>query len=85
MAPMSMPPLCVPSPGPQSPDEGASVSVDIWSAGCIMAEMITGKTLFKGNDRILCLWGQAGWVAAGHIVWAGWGVVSPAPWPTLCS
>lgn len=43
-----------------------SASVDIWSVGCIMAEMITGKTLFKGNDRILhrgadwglpCTWG----------------------------
>lgn len=46
--------LCVPPlPSPRSPDAGASVSVDIWSVGCIMAEMITGKTLFKGNDRIL--------------------------------
>lgn len=34
--------------------------MDVWSAGCIMAEMITGKTLFKGNDRILRLWGQVG-------------------------
>ncbi|XP_023381232.1 mitogen-activated protein kinase 12 isoform X6 [Pteropus vampyrus] len=27
-------------------------TVDVWSAGCIMAEMITGKTLFKGNDHL---------------------------------
>ncbi|KAF6119519.1 hypothetical protein HJG60_010016 [Phyllostomus discolor] len=52
MGPMSMPPAVRPSPGPQSPDEGPSVSVDIWSAGCIMAEMITGKILFKGNDHL---------------------------------
>lgn len=28
------------------------VVVDIWSVGCIMAEMINGKTLFKGKDCI---------------------------------
>lgn len=27
--------------------------VDIWSVGCIMAELLTGKTLFPGQDRIL--------------------------------
>lgn len=27
--------------------------VDIWSAGCILAEMITGEVLFPGNDSIL--------------------------------
>ncbi|KAF6020572.1 MAPK14 [Bugula neritina] len=27
-------------------------TVDIWSVGCIMAELMTGKTLFPGNDHI---------------------------------
>lgn len=29
------------------------ILVDIWSVGCIMAELLTGKTLFPGTDRIL--------------------------------
>ncbi len=29
------------------------VVVDIWSVGCIMAELLTGRTLFPGTDRIL--------------------------------
>lgn len=27
--------------------------MDIWSVGCIMAELLTGRTLFPGTDRIL--------------------------------
>ncbi|CAP23045.1 Protein CBR-PMK-1 [Caenorhabditis briggsae] len=27
-------------------------TVDIWSVGCILAELITGKTLFPGSDHI---------------------------------
>ncbi|XP_034019852.1 mitogen-activated protein kinase 12-like isoform X4 [Thalassophryne amazonica] len=27
-------------------------TVDMWSAGCIMAEMLLGKPLFKGNDHL---------------------------------
>uniref|UniRef100_A0A674NU91 mitogen-activated protein kinase n=1 Tax=Takifugu rubripes TaxID=31033 RepID=A0A674NU91_TAKRU len=27
-------------------------TVDIWSAGCIMAEMLLGRPLFKGNDHL---------------------------------
>ncbi|KAL4623661.1 mitogen-activated protein kinase 14A-like, partial [Arapaima gigas] len=29
-----------------------SQTVDVWSAGCILAEMITGQVLFRGNDSI---------------------------------
>lgn len=32
------------------------VSVDIWSVGCIMAELLTGRALFPGTDRILFIW-----------------------------
>lgn len=27
-------------------------TVDIWSVGCIMAELLTGRTLFPGSDHI---------------------------------
>ena len=29
-----------------------STSVDMWSVGCIFAEMITKRTLFQGNYEI---------------------------------
>ena len=31
------------------------ILVDIWSVGCIMAELLTGRTLFPGTDRILVI------------------------------
>ena len=27
-------------------------SIDMWSVGCIMAEMVTGEFLFKGDGEI---------------------------------
>uniref|UniRef100_A0A673L6Q6 mitogen-activated protein kinase n=1 Tax=Sinocyclocheilus rhinocerous TaxID=307959 RepID=A0A673L6Q6_9TELE len=33
-------------------------TVDVWSAGCILAEMITGEVLFPGSDSILSLSSQ---------------------------
>uniref|UniRef100_A0A8C5HYP2 mitogen-activated protein kinase n=1 Tax=Gouania willdenowi TaxID=441366 RepID=A0A8C5HYP2_GOUWI len=30
-----------------------NMTVDIWSVGCIMAELLTGRTLFPGTDRFL--------------------------------
>ena len=32
--------------------QGYSEQVDIWSAGCIFAEMIQGKPLFTGTDHM---------------------------------
>ena len=28
------------------------IQVDLWSVGCIMAELLTGQVLFPGTDRI---------------------------------
>jgi len=34
------------------------LAVDIWSAGCILAEMLTGKILFPGESRKNAFWFQ---------------------------
>uniref|UniRef100_A0A8C6PZ18 mitogen-activated protein kinase n=1 Tax=Nothobranchius furzeri TaxID=105023 RepID=A0A8C6PZ18_NOTFU len=33
-----------------------NMTVDIWSVGCIMAELLTGRPLFPGTDRIFSIW-----------------------------
>ncbi|XP_012504264.1 PREDICTED: mitogen-activated protein kinase 11 isoform X1 [Propithecus coquereli] len=57
-------------------------TVDIWSVGCIMAELLQGKALFPGNDcilgpavgsgqcpKILCLGaGKSPWLASGSFL-----------------
>ncbi|XP_018582042.1 mitogen-activated protein kinase 8 isoform X4 [Scleropages formosus] len=35
---------------------GYQANVDVWSVGCIMAEMVRGSVLFPGTDRILNLY-----------------------------
>lgn len=61
--------------------ETPSPTVDIWSVGCIMAELLQGKALFPGNDCILA----PGWVP---FCWVGlrgcgtgpfWLVLPPLP------
>jgi p38 MAP kinase len=36
------------------------VAVDIWSTGCIFAEMLEGRPLFPGKDRECPFWGFVG-------------------------
>ena len=30
-----------------------TTTVDVWSCGCIMAELLTGRTLFPGNFNVI--------------------------------
>lgn len=41
------------SPLPPPPSFQLPPPVDVWSVGCIVAEMIRGSVLFPGTDRIL--------------------------------
>ena len=59
-----------------------SASVDIWSVGCIMAELLQGKALFPGSDCIL----GSGWGGRLGLPLQGGGsrdVGSGAFWPVL--
>lgn len=50
-----------------------STAVDMWSLGCIMAELIKKKVLFAGNsetDQLQKIFGLLG--APNDEVWPGW-------------
>lgn len=53
-------------------------AVDIWSAGCILAEIILGKPLFRGRDpldQLKCILEQMGALSCKDIEW----VEKPSP------
>lgn len=50
--------------------EPPSPTVDIWSVGCIMAELLQGKALFPGSD---CILGQVWEEGEPGAPCAGWG------------
>lgn len=49
-------------------DMNILILVDIWSVGCIMAELLTGRTLFPGTDRILLTNLVCFYVALSHLL-----------------
>ncbi len=55
--------------------------VDMWSAGCIMLEIFTGKPTFQGQDEISQL--DAIWAILGTPREADWPGVTDLPWYEL--
>ena len=50
-----------------------STAVDVWSCGCIMAELLTGQVLFPGNgefDAMNRIWKLLG--TPNETVWPGY-------------
>lgn len=47
-----------------------STSIDVWSVGCIFAEMISGQPLFRGrdnNDQLLQIMRHRGTPSEGEL------------------
>ena len=45
-----------------------TVAIDVWSVGCVVAELLLGQPLFPGErcwDSVVCVWGGGG---GGHLV-----------------
>lgn len=69
-----------------------SSAVDLWSCGCIFAELQTRKPLFNGNseadqlNRILHVIGtpsELEWPTGGSVAWGALGQHPPRPWASV--
>ena len=62
-----------------------STAVDVWSCGCIMAELLTGQVLFPGNgefDAMSRIWKLLG--TPNDTIWPGYRTLGNADkvwWP----
>jgi serine/threonine protein kinase len=54
-------------------DRSAGPGVDVWSAGCIFGELLTGREVFVGRDELAQL----------HAIYKLCGVPDTATWPGL--
>ncbi|XP_039123548.1 cyclin-dependent kinase G1-like [Dioscorea cayenensis subsp. rotundata] len=75
-------------------DEKYTAAIDVWSVGCIMAEMVTGKPLFPANskidqlDMIFMVMGTVGlksWPGLDQLVMAPYFLGGPTRYNTLRS
>lgn len=59
-------------------------AVDVWSVGCIVAEMIRGSVLFPGTDRILPHHWLIDWSLCHHFILCEEIQIPPESFPLLC-